>query len=278
VDCSFCKGAKLDCNTIDDLRFGRTNLGHYGLWGNYGMGGRVYSRLKGCRGVYLQRYINADLVTTATVAREYCDGSKASPRFKKCCKWEGVSCRPKTPADVATTTTTPPPSPPATTTLEWIEFDNFCVSQFNEDLLGSPMPAGNANIKNCKSICNGYNSTNYCSAIEWYNNGWNGVKCFLILDDIPASQGFDGTRWRDATCHVKADPLPNVPGCWIRYPSGCPNQKSRAKYNVLQNKLTWNNDNYNGASDNSEKCQDRQQQINDWCGVDDIIVQYVKNI
>ena len=110
----------------------------------------------------------------------------------------------------------------------WIEYDNFCVSQFNEDLLGSPMPAGDANIEICKSICNKYNSTNYCTAIEWYNNGWNGVKCFLILDDTPASQGFDGTRWRDATCHVKAGTLfinPKISGqiinkCVIKFQHG----------------------------------------------------------
>ena len=64
---------------------------------------------------------------------------------------------------------------------------------------------------------------------------------------------------------VAANPLPNEPGCWIRYPSGCPN---------LQNKLTWNRDNYEGASDNHQKCFAREQQINNWCGVDDIIVEY----
>merc|ERR1712224_418918 len=64
---------------------------------------------------------------------------------------------------------------------EWIKFDNFCVSQFNEELLSSPMPAGNANIESCKKMCDSYESIDYCTAIEWYNNGWNDVKCYLIL-------------------------------------------------------------------------------------------------
>jgi len=187
---------------------------------------------------------------------------------------------------------------------EWREFDNFCVSQFNEDLLGSPMPAGDANIEICKSICNKYNSTNYCTAIEWYNNGWNGVKCFLILDDTPASQGFDGTRWRDATCHVKADcdsnkdcpwdrpiclgfngkfygkcvlngQIPNSQGCWIKYPSGCPNKKNNSKYNKLQDGRIWNRDTYNGASTSRDKCSARRGPINSWCGVSDVVTHYV---
>ena len=90
---------------------------------------------------------------------------------------------------------------------DWIKFDNFCVSQFNEELLRTPMPAGNANIEECKSICDSYDSMDYCTAIEWYNNGWNGAKCFLILGDIPALSGFDGPRRQDATCHVKVGML-----------------------------------------------------------------------
>ena len=64
-------------------------------------------------------------------------------------------------------------------------------------------------------------------------------------------------------------------GCWIRYPSGCPKQKNRGEYNHLQNPRTWHRDNYNGASNSRDKCYGREQPINKWCGVSDIIIHYV---
>ena len=73
---------------------------------------------------------------------------------------------------------------------------------------------------------------------------------------------------------VAANPLPEEPGCWIRYPSGCPKQKTRPQYNYLQNKLTWNYETYGDAKDNHKKCFKREQKINNWCGVNDIIVEY----
>merc|ERR1719422_2056512 len=76
-------------------------------------------------------------------------------------------------------------------------------------------------------------------------------------------------------CSDIPDPLPNAPGCYIRYPSGCPKQKHRPKYNLLQIKSSWKRDNFRGASDDSQKCSARKQQVNNWCGVDDIIVEYV---
>jgi len=185
---------------------------------------------------------------------------------------------------------------------DWIEYDNFCVSQFNKELIASPMPAGDLNIKDCRSICeSNYDSKYYCTAIEWYENGWNDVKCFLILDDIPASKGFDGPRRRDATCHVKSDcssnkdcpwyrPIclgahggkcvlngqsPYAQGCWIKYPSGCPRQINNSKYKNLQDGRIWNRDTYNGASTSRDKCSARQGPINNWCGVSDVITIYV---
>jgi len=69
--------------------------------------------------------------------------------------------------------------------------------------------------------------------------------------------------------------LPNSPGCWIKYPSGCPNKANEARYKLRQNKSTWNRENYLGASDSREKCFAREGPINRWCGVNDIIVVYV---
>ena len=72
--------------------------------------------------------------------------------------------------------------------------------------------------------------------------------------------------------------VPNTPGCWIRYPSGCPNQKHQEQYEHLQNPKTWNRDNFNGASESLDKCIARKNQINDWCGVFDVVMIYVSGI
>ena len=72
--------------------------------------------------------------------------------------------------------------------------------------------------------------------------------------------------------------VPNTPGCWIRYPSGCPNQKHREQYEHLQNPKNWNRDNFNGASESLDKCIARKNAINDWCGVFDVVMIYVSGI
>ena len=75
----------------------------------------------------------------------------------------------------------------------------------------------------------------------------------------------------------KADP-PDTPGCWIRYPSGCPNQKHRPKYNYLQNQNNWNHETFKGASESSAKCQARGIPIKNWCGITNIIIRFVEGI
>ena len=75
----------------------------------------------------------------------------------------------------------------------------------------------------------------------------------------------------------KADP-PDTPGCWIRYPSGCPNQKHRPKYNSLQNPDNWNHETFKGASESSAKCLAREIPINNWCGISNIIIRFVEGI
>jgi len=67
---------------------------------------------------------------------------------------------------------------------------------------------------------------------------------------------------------------PNSPGCWIRYPSGCPNQKHREKYDNFQDPTIWNYENFNGASESQDKCIARRSPINNWCGVSDVIIKY----
>ena len=72
--------------------------------------------------------------------------------------------------------------------------------------------------------------------------------------------------------------VPNSPGCWIKYPSGCPNQKHREKYDNLQDPTIWNLENFNGASESQDKCIARKSPINNWCGVSDVIIQYLSGI
>jgi len=67
---------------------------------------------------------------------------------------------------------------------------------------------------------------------------------------------------------------PNSPGCWIRFPSGCPNQKHEEKYDNLQDPTIWRNETFNGASESIDKCIARKSQINTWCGVSDVIFEY----
>jgi len=81
----------------------------------------------------------------------------------------------------------------------WEVYDNFCVSSSNQDLSQTNWGSGDASIEVCKSICQSFSD---CSAIEWYNSGWDGSKCKLMLGSNPATHGSSGGRWQDAECHV----------------------------------------------------------------------------
>jgi hypothetical protein len=49
-----------------------------------------------------------------------------------------------------------------------------------------------------------------CTAVEWYNNGWDGARCYFInLDDenkTPASGGSAAAQFKDALCFAKKQP------------------------------------------------------------------------
>jgi len=70
---------------------------------------------------------------------------------------------------------------------------------------------------------------------------------------------------------------PTAPGCWMRYPSGCPKKENEDSYKKLQNPRNWNRDTYNGASDSRDKCYAREEPVNKWCGVSDVIIHYVSD-
>merc|ERR1719499_1195760 len=82
----------------------------------------------------------------------------------------------------------------------WEYFPNYCASSDNVDLPQSQWISGSNSRDACVSECM---ANDDCSAIEWYQSGWGGSNCYLMLGDIPSTQGFVGVRWRDAECHVK---------------------------------------------------------------------------
>ena len=86
---------------------------------------------------------------------------------------------------------------------DWKGYDNFCVSSTNQDLPETNNIEGDASIAKCKEDCS---ENSKCSAIEWYNSGWNGSKCKWMIGDTPATQGRHGGRWQDAQCFVKPEP------------------------------------------------------------------------
>ena len=85
-------------------------------------------------------------------------------------------------------------------TLEWNEYPNFCVTALYEDLPPTIFPDGDENVIACQSECS---QRLKCSAIEWYESGYEGSKCKLIVSEKPATQGMVKPRWHDAVCYVK---------------------------------------------------------------------------
>ena len=88
----------------------------------------------------------------------------------------------------------------------WLQYPNYCASSSNVNLDDTNHPDGDTSVEKCKSDCNQIFG---CSAIEWYSVAWNGSRCKLHLEhkgmNIPATKGFEGTRWLDATCYIKPD-------------------------------------------------------------------------
>ena len=70
----------------------------------------------------------------------------------------------------------------------------------NEDLNQINHPEGEKSINECRSECN---LKPQCSAIEWFESGWDNSKCKLILTNTPASTGSTESRLEDASCHIK---------------------------------------------------------------------------
>ena len=77
--------------------------------------------------------------------------------------------------------------------------------------------------------------------------------------------------------HSQPKTAPNSPGCWMRFPSGCPKQENVDKYKNLQNPRHRDRTTYNGASNSRDKCYAREKPVNEWCGVSNVVVHYVSD-
>ena len=84
--------------------------------------------------------------------------------------------------------------------IVWNRFPNFCVSASNKDLAHTKHKTGDGKIGKCQSECV---LNTKCTAIEWYENGWDSAQCYLILDDVPAKKGSSSNQWLDAVCYIK---------------------------------------------------------------------------
>lgn len=96
----------------------------------------------------------------------------------------------------------PLPSPGVTAgaTRKWAVYNNICVTATGDDAIQTNQPIGDVSRQTCQDICA---ANVWCSAFEWYNSGWDGSKCKLILGRQPSTQGSTSARWMDAECHVK---------------------------------------------------------------------------
>jgi len=93
-------------------------------------------------------------------------------------------------------------------------------------------------------------------------------------DEIRAGSGrgtgcnFDAYLvWTSTVC-TGLPTLPSTPGCWIFFPSGCPNQSSWANDKDL---TQWKFDTWDNAGSSKTRCDRRPQEYNSWCGVSDAL-------
>ena len=102
--------------------------------------------------------------------------------------------------------------------------DNFCVDDAQKDLLQTKWSNGQGNREACMQECDAQGEK--CSAMEWYDSGWNGSKCHLVLDKDgqgSATTFKQGNRWQDAECYIK--PKSTSDECTSQLRSGKPGEK-----------------------------------------------------
>jgi hypothetical protein len=85
----------------------------------------------------------------------------------------------------------------------YAQYANFCVDGNNSDIHQTRWPAGASSLDKCQMECD---SKAQCGGVEWYESGWGGSKCHLMLTGWGASKaraGYTGGQWQDATCYVR---------------------------------------------------------------------------
>jgi len=90
-----------------------------------------------------------------------------------------------------------------TKNVRYDKFNNHCVTAEGVDIQETKMK-GITDLNTCLAQC-ARNHTK-CSAVEYYEKGWGGDKCFHILQGLgkmKAAKGKEGKRFRDSTCYVR---------------------------------------------------------------------------
>lgn len=89
----------------------------------------------------------------------------------------------------------------------WNRYSNLCVSDSGQVLKHTPDFIGQhvtLSLTMCQQVCL---QNSKCNAVEWYQNGLSGYKCYFILDQIPATKWSSENQRLGATCYIKPDPI-----------------------------------------------------------------------
>lgn len=106
------------------------------------------------------------------------------------------------------------------------EYSNYCVNKDNQDIHQTRWVDGAASKEKCQDECD---SKAVCGGIEWYESGWNGSKCHLMLTGWgvnKAAAGYTGGMWQDAQCYVRED-LKSTCETYTKFQNYCVNRVGR---------------------------------------------------
>lgn len=75
----------------------------------------------------------------------------------------------------------------------YTRFQNFCVNKAGKDIPQTRWQAGQASLEACQAECN---KNIQCSAVEWYESGWNRSKCHLLITGTGSNKAAGGSQGR----------------------------------------------------------------------------------
>jgi hypothetical protein len=108
----------------------------------------------------------------------------------------------------------------------YVQYENYCVDKDNNDIHQTRWVEGAESLQKCKNDCD---TKAQCGGIEWYESGWNGSKCHLMLTGWDASKavaGKIGSMWQDAQCYVRQN-LKKTCEAYTAYKNYCVNEKGQ---------------------------------------------------